>query len=259
MRVVFLGNGEVAVRAVELLRELGDEIALLVVHPHENAAMRDELIATADVADDFVFEAYQMQDPAFLDVVAGADADVTLSVKFGYRIKGPFLELFPEHAFNLHMSLLPYNRGAYPTAWCIVDRTPAGVTLHLMDEEFDTGPIIAQQEAPVMAWDTGESMYRKCNDVAIDLLRATWPAVQGGTTQPMPQPHGGTSHRFPDAAEIDEIRLDDLVEAGRLLDILRARTFPPYQGAFFRAPDGRRVFLRLELIPEEIGQGGGTT
>jgi methionyl-tRNA formyltransferase len=53
-----------------------------------------------------------------------------------------------------------------------------------------------------------------------------------------------------DVEEIDEIDLERKYEAGRLIDILKARTFPPYPGAFFRYR-GRKIYLRLELLYED--------
>jgi methionyl-tRNA formyltransferase len=47
--------------------------------------------------------------------------------------------------FNLHISYLPYNRGAHPNFWSFYDNTPSGVTIHLIDEGIDTGPIIYQK------------------------------------------------------------------------------------------------------------------
>lgn len=48
--------------------------------------------------------------------------------------------------FNLHISLLPYNRGASPNFFSFIENTPKGVTIHQIDEGLDTGPILAQKE-----------------------------------------------------------------------------------------------------------------
>lgn len=47
--------------------------------------------------------------------------------------------------FNLHISYLPYNRGAHPNFWSFYDNTPSGVTIHLIDGGIDTGPIVKQK------------------------------------------------------------------------------------------------------------------
>ncbi len=70
----------------------------------------------------------------------------------------------------------------------------------------------------------------------------------------------GTSHRMKDVEAIDEIDLDATYTARELIDLLRARTFPPYPGAFFLDQNGARVYLRLQLMTEHelAGDGEGT-
>ncbi len=49
-----------------------------------------------------------------------------------------------------------------------------------------------------------------------------------------------------DVQAVDEIDLDASYRARDLIDLLRARTFPPHEGAFFRT-EGRRVNVRIQL------------
>ena len=70
-----------------------------------------------------------------------------LLVSFGYRhiIKKEMLCLIHVPIVNLHIAYLPYNRGAHPHFWSFFDGTPSGVTIHLIDEGIDTGPILYQK------------------------------------------------------------------------------------------------------------------
>jgi methionyl-tRNA formyltransferase len=52
---------------------------------------------------------------------------------------------------NLHISYLPFNRGAHPNFWSFFDNTPSGVSIHLIDEGIDTGPIIYQKRVKFSA------------------------------------------------------------------------------------------------------------
>ena len=47
---------------------------------------------------------------------------------------------------NLHMSFLPFNRGAHPNFWSHFENTPSGVTIHLMDVGIDTGDCLFQKK-----------------------------------------------------------------------------------------------------------------
>jgi len=151
-----------------------------------------------------------------------------------------FLSSFGRGVVNLHTGWLPFNRGAHPNVWSIVKQKPAGVTLHWMDTRVDTGDIIARKQVEVSAEDTGKSLYHKLETAALALLEQTWPTIEAGRAPRERQSGVSTSHRVRDLELIDEIELDRSYSARYLIDILRARTFPPYRGAFFRA-DGKRT------------------
>ena len=68
-------------------------------------------------------------------------------VSYGYRhiLKQNVIDGFGCPIFNLHISYLPYNRGAHPNFWSFYENSPAGVTIHLIDSGVDTGPIVSQR------------------------------------------------------------------------------------------------------------------
>ena len=98
--------------------------------------------------------------------------DVSLVVGAGYmRVLSPvFLERFPA-ILNVHPSLLPAFRGLRAVARALeagVGET--GVTVHLMVEEVDAGPIVAQERVRVQAGDTEESLLARLHPVEHRLL-----------------------------------------------------------------------------------------
>ncbi len=69
-------------------------------------------------------------------------------ISFGYReiIKQKILSSVSRPIINLHMSYLPFNRGAHPNFWSFFDNTKKGVTIHEIDKGIDTGKIIFRKE-----------------------------------------------------------------------------------------------------------------
>ena len=253
MRVVFFGNNRIAPEIASCILEHGDEIVGLVVHPPQLRKCGDEIIAASQLDSDAVFDASQLSDVAILDRITMLHPEIGVSAFFGYILRPALLDRFPAGCINLHPALLPYNRGSYPNVWSIVDGTPAGATLHYIDPGVDTGDIIAQREVPVASTDTGETLYRKQENACLDLFRDIWPAIRSGNAPRLPQRVGlGTVHRIGDVQKIDEIRLDDTYSARQLLDVIRARTFSGFKGAYF-VENGEKVHLRLQLIAERDG------
>ena len=74
-------------------------------------------------------------------------ADNDFIVSFGYRkiINKNLILKVKRPIINLHMSYLPYNRGAHPNFWSFVNNTVKGVTIHEIDQGIDTGKIILQK------------------------------------------------------------------------------------------------------------------
>ena len=101
-----------------------------------------------------------------------APYDVELVVGAGYmRILTPvFLERFPA-VINVHPSLLPEFRGLHAIRRALeagVEET--GVTVHLMAEEVDAGPVISQEVVPVLPDDTEESLHERLRPIEHRLL-----------------------------------------------------------------------------------------
>jgi methionyl-tRNA formyltransferase len=247
MRILFLGNNRAAAQIVGWLRDRGEQIAGLVIHPAERQREAGEILSHAGVASDVVFDGSRVHDPEVVKRLQALSPDIGVSVSFGYILKPEILELCPQGWVNLHPALLPFNRGAFPNVWSIIEGTPAGVTLHYMDSGVDTGDIVAQVEVMVEPTDPGETLYRKLEQAGIELFMDTWPSIRAGRAPRRSQPAGsGTIHRARDVERIDEIVLDRSYSAKELLNLLRARTFPPYPSAYFM-DNGRKVFVRVQL------------
>ncbi|KKW19661.1 MAG: Formyl transferase domain protein [Parcubacteria group bacterium GW2011_GWA2_51_10] len=211
-----------------------------------NRGCSESLRALLSLPQEQILRADKLESKAGRERVRQIKPDIILSLFWSSILRPDFLALSPD-AINIHLSLLPYNRGANPNVWAIVEGTPAGVTMHYMDEGTDTGDIIAQKEVPIESTDTGKSLYQKLTATAVELFKSAWPQVAAGATQRKKQPGGGTAHLRRDYAQLAEIKLDEPTTARKVIDHLRAKTFPPFPGAFFVDDEGKRIQARIEL------------
>ncbi len=255
MRILFLGNNWVGWQVARWLQEQRENIVGVVVHPPHKHKYRQEIIDSAGVKADAVFDGARLQEPEVLSAIERLAPDIAVSVFFGYILRPAFLSLPPAGCINLHPALLPYNRGAHPNVWSIIEGTPAGVTLHYIDAGVDTGDIIAQREIEVEPIDTAETLYRRLERACIDVFTEAWPSIRAGKAPRAKQPScAGSCHRARDVERIDEIDPEASYKAKDLIDLLRARTFPPHAGAYFRS-EGRKVYVRLQLAYEDAAPG----
>ena len=103
--------------------------------------------------------------------------DIILVGSWGEKFIKDIYDIPKIASINAHPSLLPKYRGPNPYFWVIrnMEKT-TGVTFHLLDEGFDTGAILAQEEVKIFSSDTGESLKKRvvltARGVACELLKA---------------------------------------------------------------------------------------
>jgi methionyl-tRNA formyltransferase len=107
---------------------------------------------------------------------------------FPRRIPPHLLTLPRLGCLNVHPSLLPAGRGPEPVFWTLRHgERRTGVTIHLMDEGFDTGPILAQQEVDVPFGIRAPDLERDLAERGGELLVGSIEGLTSGEIQPRPQ------------------------------------------------------------------------
>lgn len=126
-------------------------------------------------------------DRAFVDLLR--EHGVNLVAFAGYMKKrGPaFLRAFPNRVLNIHPALLPGPHGGDGKYGIHVHESVlaagdgiTGVTIHLVDEQYDHGPVVARREVPVLPGDTPESLQQRVLAVEHEFYPAVLAAVERG-------------------------------------------------------------------------------
>jgi len=139
-----------------------------------------------------VYQAMDKITPDFVDQMG-----VTFLVSYGYRhiIGKNILNKLGQNAVNLHISYLPWNRGADPNFWSFVDNTPKGVSIHYLDTGIDTGDIIVQKEIVFRENEfTVYQTYRRLQVEIEILFKQHWQSIQLGNCSRTKQKNCGTFH-----------------------------------------------------------------
>lgn len=251
-RVIFAGNNQVAVDILRFLKKQPVEIVGLIVHPRAFAKKRQLLTRASKLPQSRIFRGDLLNDPKTINHLRRLKPDLFLSINFRYLLKPNAIRIPKYDCINLHFGYLPYNRGVFADAWSIIDDTPAGVTYHLIDSGIDTGEIVSQRKVEKDLTDTGKSLYQKLTKGAYDLFVETWPSIRLWNFRPKKQPEGGSFHRRKEHDAVDRIDPNRTYKAIDFINILRARTFPPYHGAYMLDEKRRKVYMRLTLYRENI-------
>ena len=182
MRVVLVSQVPAAVHGLnELLRALGHEpVAVLCSREHAGryGNQFDELVRDAPADLDIVVPATRGNMARLLSAY---EPDVFLCLGFPWKIPREALSVPRFGAVNGHPSLLPRYRGPSPVAWAIRNGDQEiGFTFHRMDEELDTGAILAQGAMPLEDEHTYDELESKFAELAGRLLPQALERVERG-------------------------------------------------------------------------------
>jgi methionyl-tRNA formyltransferase len=192
-RIVFMGSPDFAVPSLRALAAAGHEIVAVVTQPDREGGRGRRLLPPAVKTAALALGLPVLQPPTLRrpEVVAELTAlapDLIVVAAYG-QILRPTVLAIPQHGvLNVHASLLPRWRGASPVAAAIAAGDDiAGVSIMLMDEGLDTGPVLAVCETPITARDTGGTLTERLAVLGAELLAETVPRWLAGAITPRPQ------------------------------------------------------------------------
>lgn len=201
VRTVLLGMRCAATEPVldALLREPGIDLQAVVV-PAASPTTVDPVVEQARENGVPVHDPVRRTDldrPEFRDALETIAPDLVVVACFPWRIPA-WLRTRPRtgtSCINIHPSLLPDGRGPEPVFWAFRWGLEAtGVTLHLVDAGFDTGPIVVQERFVIPDCATIGSVERSLAALGARLLIDILPALRNGTVTASPQGLGRARH-----------------------------------------------------------------
>jgi UDP-2,4-diacetamido-2,4,6-trideoxy-beta-L-altropyranose hydrolase len=154
-------------------------------------------------------EVFYTEDRIAPDFVREYQPDIIVSYNYRYILKKDILEIPLKGAVNLHISYLPWNKGAHPNVWSFIEDTPKGVTIHYIDEGIDTGDILLQKKVFfVEDKETLKTSYEKLHKKIQDLFKNNWQEIKLGKIRPAKQSGQGTTHSIKESNFYKEIMLE---------------------------------------------------
>lgn len=172
---------------------------------------------------------------------------------YGRILRPALLALPPRGCINVHASLLPRWRGASPIQAAILagdDQT--GVSIMLMDQGMDTGPILAQRATDITPADTAGSLSDRLARLGADLLISVLPDYFSGRV--IPQPQDELLATVTRLLSKTDGALDPRETAVEL--VRKVRAYHPWPGAFLTW-DARRIGIlqAASVDPKGIAAG----
>lgn len=229
-----MGTPEFAVPALRHLVLNGHQVAAVYTRPDKPAG-RGRQPAMSPVKRAAIELDLPVVQPASLKKaeavaeLAGYKADTVVVAAYGHILPKAVLDTPVFGCINIHPSLLPRHRGASPIVSAILDGDEfTGVSIMLMDEGLDTGPVLARAQIPIADADNTASLTSKLSLIAAHLLQDVLPGWKKGQLKPQPQDEDGANYSgiiIKQSGEIDWHKPADLIWR-------QVRAFHPWPGCY---------------------------
>lgn len=250
-----MGTPEFSVTPLEALIESAFIEVIAVVANQDKPVGRDQTMTpppTKILAQKYTIPVLQpdkIRKPEWIEKIKELNPELIVVAAFGQIIPKEILDIPKYKSINIHGSLLPKLRGASPIQFAILEgHQKTGVTIMIMDELMDHGPILSQTEIDIDPKETSETLYKKMSLIGSDLLMRTLPRWLDGSLKPQEQNH-------------DELTLTKILkkEDGKIIwsepaeKIERQiRAFNPWPQTFCIFKDQNNQDKRLKILDADV-------
>ena len=249
-RVLFMGTPAYVIPLLEVLVSTPRIQVVGVYTPPDRPKGRGRAMDMPPVKSFAIQREILVRQPASLrpagvqQELAELQPDVIVVAAYGKLLPPAVLRIPPHGCLNLHPSLLPSYRGPSPVATAILDGIDAtGVTLMLLDEGMDTGPIIAQRELGLTGRETAEPLTSALFQMGAGMLTELLEPWTEGHMVARPQDDAL-------ASTTRKLQREDGQADWRLSALSlerRSRAYTPWPG-LFTTWDGK-VLKLLDVVP----------
>lgn len=253
LRYVFFGAGEIARAVLAELLQASLAPTLIVTAP-DRVQGRGLALTPSPVAALAAEHGIETLKPAKLDddfiyQLSTNNYQLFLITDYGAILPKKLLDIPPRGTLNMHPSLLPRLRGPSPIRSAVLnDEKKVGVSIMLLDEKMDHGPIVAQREVEVSEWPPrGSVLDRTLSHAGGKLLAQILPLWVQGDVEARPQNHDLAT--YCDKFSKEDGLLDLHVDGYQ--NLLKIRAFEGWPGTFaYFERGGKRI--RVQILDAEL-------
>jgi len=253
IKIIFWGTPHFAREILKQLVESGWKPILVITQPDKAGGrglkLKESIVkALAKKSNISYLQPTKLKDPDFIQKLKSYQPDLCVLAAYGKIIPKEILAIPPKGFLNVHPSLLPRWRGASPIQAAILNGDKeTGVTIILMDEEMDHGPILESRKWKIENRITYKELEEKLVEEASKLLIEILPKWLNGEIKPTVQDHSKAT--FCPMIKKEDGRIDFNEPAEKIERKIRA--FQDWPAAFFETNGKRIKILEADVLKNE--------
>jgi methionyl-tRNA formyltransferase len=252
MRVAFAGDRLIAVEALKhLLNKKVKPLVLLLPENNQASHGKDLRSLCSYLKASHILQGNAFKTRKGIHILKKLNLDYLISIHFPYIYPKEVLQIPAHGALNLHPAYLPFNQGWHTPSWAIIEKTPYGATFHFMEENLDMGDIVYQEKLKVNPDDTANSLYQRVLSLELKIFKKSLPDLKSFKYRRKKQSKKGTFHAKKDLSLIQEIKLEERLKAGDLIDRLKALTTNNIKEASYFKEKGEKYKITVNIVKNE--------
>ena len=253
LKLAYMGTPDFAVPSLAALVEAGHEVAAVYSQPPRRAGRGQKerpspVYAWAEEHGLPVRTPRTLRDEGAQAEFAALNLDAAIVAAYGLILPLPVLEAPRLGCINVHASLLPRWRGAAPIQRAILaGDTETGISIMMMEEGLDTGPVLRMESLPIGPEMTAGELHDALAALGGCMIAPVLADFEAGHIVPEPQDDAGTT--YAKKIEKPEARIDWSEEASMVAR--RIHAFAPWPGAWFTLGGERVKALAARIEPAD--------
>jgi methionyl-tRNA formyltransferase len=244
VNVVFMGYGFLGARVLQGLAH-SHEVGLVVTHETQFGGLNepDVQVAAGRLATPVALSD-TASEPDLHARIAAARPDVVVSTNWRTTVPAAVLRIPRLGAINVHDALLPKYAGFGAVNWAIRNgETATGLTVHFMDEELDTGPVITHAIVEIGPHDHAGHVLEKLIAQYVPVTLKALEMVEAGHLGEPQNGDGSFYHRV----RLEDTRIDWRRDSTEIYNLVRAQS-DPFVNAW-TTHDGERLYVKAAALP----------
>ena len=256
MKIVFFGTPLFAVPFLEALtREKDFEVVSVVTQPDKPSGRGGKITSPevkvfAEQKNIHVLQFQSLKKPEAVETLSTLNADLFVVVAYGKMIPNTILNIPPKGVVNVHPSLLPKYRGPSPMQFAILNGDQkTGISIMLLNEGMDTGPILAQKTIELSENETTTTLQSKIHLVGPKFLCDVLKSYVNGSCIPFRQNDQEAS--VTRLLSKDDGKIDWNMDAKKIEIMIRA--YVPWPSAWTTMKINNE-FVRIKILEAKVVQ-----
>jgi methionyl-tRNA formyltransferase len=247
LKIIFIGTSAFGLPILETLMK-NKIIPKLIITEPDKPAGRGQILTSSPVKDYATKFRLKLSSPKKISLakneIKNLQPDLIITAAYGQIIPKNILSLAKMETINIHPSLLPKYRGSTPIASAILNNEKTtGISIILMDEKIDHGPIIYQKKIKIEDQETTPDLEVKLAQIAADLTLKTIKKFAQGQISLKKQKESQAifTHKFTkEAGRIDWQSTPIKIDA-------QVRALKPWPGTYTEIAGKRIIIIKTHL------------